>query len=479
MTADITPGSHPAGSHRADAAEPQDDLVTQIAAALPAWLPTQRWFGGKDREITGVRALAATELPAGDDVLLLHLVVEVEQGDRSEPYQLLIGHRDDQVPDVPASASIPLADGPAVYEASGDADLTCHLLDLIAAGATVGGVAFTPEPGAELESGLRGHPISTEQSNTSIVYGGQYILKLFRKLTPGINKDLVLHRALREVTSDHIADPLGSVSGELDGEPVTFGMLQRFMPDAADGWVMATTSVRDFMADPSGFPPEELGGDFSGEAYRLGRAVADVHADLAQALGTREADAAELAGTVDAMLERLERVVGEVPELAEHADPLVAAFRAVADVPPPVTVQSVHGDLHLGQVLRTLQGWLLLDFEGEPAASVVERASLRSPLRDVAGMLRSFDYAAQQLLVGQPDEEGRAERAAAWAEHNRAAFCDGYAKEAGHDPRDQDVLLRAFELDKAVYEVAYEHANRPDWLLVPLASIRRLTTEES
>ena len=477
MTSDITPGSH-----RADPTGPQDDLVTQIAGALPTWLPTQRWFGGKDREITAVRPLAATELPvgpsAGPDVLLLHLVVEVEQGDRREPYQLLIGHRDDQVPDVPATASIPLADGPAVYEASGDADLTCHLLDLLAEGASVDALAFTTEPGAELETGLRGHPISTEQSNTSIVFGGQYILKLFRRLTPGTNKDLVLHRALREVGSDHIADPLGSISGELDGEPVTFGMLQRFMPDAADGWVMATTSVRDFMADPSGLPPGELGGDFSGEAYRLGKAVADVHADLAEALGTREAGRDELAETVDAMLERLERVVGEVPELAEHTDPLVAAFRAVADVPAPVTAQSVHGDLHLGQVLRTLQGWLLLDFEGEPAASVVERASLRSPLRDVAGMLRSFDYAAQQLLVGQPDD-AQAARAAAWAEHNRAAFCDGYAKASGRDPRDQDVLLRAFELDKAVYEVAYEHANRPDWLLVPLASIRRLTTEGS
>ncbi|GAA1749171.1 maltokinase N-terminal cap-like domain-containing protein [Aeromicrobium alkaliterrae] len=479
MTSDITPGSPGVGSHRAEPAGPQDDLVTQIAAALPEWLPTQRWFGGKDREITAVRPLAATDLPAGDDVLLLHLVVEVEQGDRREPYQLLIGHRDDQVPDVPASASIPLPDGPAVYEASGDADLTCHLLDLIAGSTTVDGLHFAPEPGAELESGLRGHPISTEQSNTSIVYGGQYILKLFRRLTPGTNKDLVLHRALREVQSAHIADPLGSISGELAGDSVTFGMLQRFMSDAADGWVMATTSVRDFLADASDLPPGDLGGDFSGEAYRLGRAVADVHADLARALGTREADAAELAATASAMVERLERVAASVPELAPHADGISDVFRAVAEVPTPVTAQSVHGDLHLGQVLRTLQGWLLLDFEGEPAADVAERATLRSPLRDVAGMLRSFDYAAQQLLVGQAEDEREAERAAAWARHNRAAFCDGYAKVAGHDPRDQAALLRAFELDKAVYEVAYEHANRPDWLLVPLASIDRLTTEGS
>jgi maltokinase len=130
-------------------------------------------------------------------------------------------------------------------------------------------------------------------------------------------------------------------------------------------------------------------------------------------------------------------------------------------------------------VLRTVQGWLLLDFEGEPAASVVERASLRSPLRDVAGMLRSFDYAAQQLLVAQTDDADVTARAAAWAQVNRAAFCEGYGKQAGRDPREDAALLRAFELDKAVYEVAYEHANRPDWLAVPLTSIDRLMTEGS
>jgi maltokinase len=239
---------------------------------------------------------------------------------------------------------------------------------------------------------------------------------------------------------------------------------------------MATTSVRDFMAERD-LPPEELGGDFAGEAYRLGEAVATVHTDLVRALGTEPADAAELERTVDAMLERLDRVVTDVPELSDHTPGLREAFRAVGDVATPISMQYVHGDLHLGQVLRTINGWLILDFEGEPASSIAERSALRSPLRDVAGMLRSFDYAAQQLLVGQPDDPERTTRAMSWAQRNRTAFCDGYAHAADHDPREEVSLLRAFELDKAVYEVAYEKANRPDWLTVPLSSITRIMTE--
>ena len=449
-------------------------LVTQLAAELPAWLPTQRWFAGKDREVTAVRPVAWTTVLAGDP-LLVHLVVHVEQGDRTDPYQLLIGSRQAQLPDVAASASIGLESGLTCYEASGDADLTTSLLDLMAAGQAVGGLRFEHEPGVELVTGLRAHPITSEQSNTSLVYGNQYILKLFRKLTTGLNKDLQLHRALREAGCQHIAEPLGSISTTVAGEPVTIGMLQRFMPDAADGWVMATTSVRDFMAGDEA-AAEQSGGDFGGEADRLGRAVATVHADLARALGTERSDDADVDRSVGAMTERLDRVAGQVPQLAPHVPALRAAFERLRQGDGQLGVQYVHGDLHLGQVLRTLQGWLVLDFEGEPAASLAERSALRSPLRDVAGMLRSFDYAAQQLLVGQPDDPSMTERAMGWAEHNRAAFCDGYAAVAGSDPRDDAEVLLAFELDKAVYEVGYEHANRPDWLAVPLASIGRLTT---
>ncbi|WP_434533148.1 maltokinase N-terminal cap-like domain-containing protein [Amycolatopsis carbonis] len=451
-------------------------LVEQLVAELPAWLPAQRWFAGKDRPITAVRALASTVLVEGDPQLL-HVVVEVVQGERSEPYQLLIGRRS-HPPEISSSAWIGADGGLNFYEASGDADLTAVLLDHVVAGDRVGPLVFEHEPGAQLTGGLRARPITSEQSNTSLVYGGQYILKLFRKLSPGTNKDLLLHRALQKAGCEHIAEVVGSITGELAGEPATIAMLQVYLPDAVDGWAMATTSVRDLMAEPE-LHPDEVGGDFAGEAERLGAAVAHVHTDLAAALGAYPVDEPELDRTVAGMTERLDRVARAVPQLAEYVPALHKVFDALRELPPGrpgISMQYIHGDLHLGQVLRTVGGWLLLDFEGEPAAPLQERHALRSPLRDVAGMLRSFDYAARQLLVGQPDDPAMTERALEWARRNRTAFCDGYAGAAGPigDPREHGELLRAFELDKAVYEVAYEHANRPDWLAVPVAAIARI-----
>jgi maltokinase len=452
------------------------ELVGRLVTHLSDWLPAQRWFAGKDRPITSVRELNTTVLQGGDP-LLLHVIVEVEQGDRLEPYQLLIGSRE-QLPDGLGASWIGAEHGVPCYEASGDADLTACLLEFIAREVDVGSLRFSHEPGVELPTDLRSRPITSEQSNTSLVYGNQYILKLFRKLTAGENPDLLLHRALQNVGCEHVAPLLGSITGELHGEPATIAMVQQFLPDAVDGWAMATTSVRDLMADPE-LHPDELGGDFAGEAKRLGHAVATVHADLQRALGQQVADVKEFDRTVEAMLGRLDTVIGMVPELNEHAPALRTAFEKLRTADNPVFMQFIHGDLHLGQVLRTVHGWLLIDFEGEPAAPAAERAALRSPLRDVAGMLRSFDYAAHQMLVGQPEDPRLTERALEWARRNRAAFCEGYAEAAADsigDPRAHGELLRAFELDKAVYEIAYEHANRPEWLTVPLSSIGRITT---
>ncbi|WP_434439613.1 maltokinase N-terminal cap-like domain-containing protein [Lentzea sp. E54] len=429
-----------------------DELTDKLVTTLPDVLPALRWFGGKDRPINAVRPLRTT--PLADD--LVHVIVEVEQPGRTDEYQLFISEHSEG------------------HDATADPERNGVLLAKIASGDQVDGITFAHEEGVELRTSLRGRPIGVEQSNTSLIYGQQYILKIFRKLARGENRDLVLHRALRSVGCEHIALPLGSISTELDGDPVTLAMLQEFLPDAVEGWDMAKTSVRDLMAEAD-LHAFEVGGDFAGEAQRLGHAVAKVHADLAEALGTRLADDDAISRAIAGMQRRLDTVLAAVPELTRYEEPLRATFEEARRHIGQIPIQHIHGDLHLGQVLRTVHGWLLIDFEGEPAAGVEERNTLRSPLRDVAGMLRSFDYAARQLLVGQPDDDQLAYRAMEWTKRNRAAFCDGYAEVAA-DPRDNAHLLRAFELDKAVYEVAYEHANRPEWLTVPLSSIARMTS---
>jgi maltokinase len=156
-----------------------------------------------------------------------------------------------------------------------------------------------------------------------------------------------------------------------------------------------------------------------------------------------------------------------VPTLRPYAPALRSAFTALADLAAEGrtwTAQRIHGDLHLGQCLRSPAGqWWLIDFEGEPSKPLAERRMPQPPVRDVAGMLRSFDYAAHSA---GPSAEG-------WADACRAAYCSGYAEVSGHDPRTDPVLLRAYETDKAIYEVVYEARHRPDWLPVPMAAIER------
>jgi maltokinase len=250
--------------------------------------------------------------------------------------------------------------------------------------------------------------------------------------------------------------------------------MSEFLRTGTDGWRLATTSVRDLYADPT-LAAAEAGGDFAAESERLGSATASVHRDLAAAFGVTELPAEEFHAGARRMHAQLAEAKAAVPELAPYAAMISAAFDDLAKLDRPMPAQRVHGDYHLGQVMRTERGWVLLDFEGEPARPAAQRRAPAHPLRDVAGMLRSFEYAARFLLAdrrGSAAEEERLEaRAREWTDRNRSAFCRGYAEAGGPDPQAYHVMLRAFELDKAVYEVLYEARNRPAWLAVPLGSL--------
>jgi maltokinase len=203
----------------------------------------------------------------------------------------------------------------------------------------------------------------------------------------------------------------------------------------------------------------------------LGQATAELHADMASAFGTRDMTSAELADFAAGLHGKLSEAVAVVPALRDYEARIRAAYDAVARLDEPVAVQRIHGDYHLGQVLRASHGWVALDFEGEPAVPLAVRRAPAPALRDVAGMLRSFDYAARHQLIGRPADQLLTELADNWVRQCQAAFCAGYAACGGTDPAGHSTLLRALTLEKAVYEVIYEHRHRPSWLPIPLGYV--------
>jgi maltokinase len=272
-----------------------------------------------------------------------------------------------------------------------------------------------------------------------------------------------------------VASPYGWIETKMDGATTVLGILSCYLRAASDGWSLAASSVRDLYAS-EGLPAGEAGGDFAPEAERLGAATAHVHQELGLAFGTSELAPEAVHEMAEQMFRRLDIAVAAVPELTRFADMVGDAYSRLAKLPDPVPVQRVHGDYHLGQVMRTQTGWVVLDFEGEPATPLAQRRARSSPLRDVAGMLRSFDYAARHQLITRARTPELAADASDWVRRNSDAFCAGYAAEGGLDPAENSVLLRALLLDKTVYEVIYEARNRPTWLEIPLESLAELSS---
>ncbi|MFI7386485.1 maltokinase [Streptomyces sp. NPDC049813] len=470
-----------------------DAVTGQLCALLPRWLPGRRWYAGKDHTLTEVRPLLAEIVVPGSPAL----VQTVIRTDDDACYQLLVGvapGRPGTRPGVSADAVIGTArtaDGQrlTLYEASGDPGLLSALLERFAAAEPCGALAFHRVGGAAVPAGLRARPLTGEQSNTSVAFGDRLMLKVLRRIMPGANTELEMLTALERAGDVPSAAPLAwaQCAGWQDAQPATLCILQEFVPARGDGWSLATQEAEACVRGTCD-AVAPLGG-FSADAFALGEATAQVHRALAQQLETRPLTVPEAVELTDTLLARLDDALVEVPDLTPYARGLQSAYQDLREVVRrgnPLVIQRIHGDLHLGQVLRAPDGWVLIDFEGEPGHPFAERRRPQPAVRDVAAMLRSFDYAAHhalgEILGGPPGERTRddaratrlSRRASAWAVHNRRAFCSGYTAAGGHDPRANPVLLRAFEADKAVYEALYEARNRPGWLPIPLAAVRRL-----
>jgi maltokinase len=451
--------------------------TVELTRLVQDWLPTQRWFASKGRDAE-VRLELVDELSADVDLWFVH--VDLTDG-AHEVYQLpLVVHGEpqpslDQVLIGSIDSSVD-ADGTNlswVYDALHDKDATGLWLTAIRDEQTSGRPNFRRY--AEIEAIPVGEPstvLGGEQSNTSLVFGDAAILKVFRRLRLGSNPDIEIGEALGALGSRNTPRLLGAVSA--DG--YALAMLQEYMTTGVDGWELAKASVRDLMAEAD-LHAEEAGGDFAGEAHRLGTTVAQMHADLAAAFGpSSDVDVRERSRE---MIRRLELALPVVPALSAVEDAVRALFDNFARLETTLPTQRIHGDLHLGQALRTSQRWVVIDFEGEPMAELDERRRPDSVLRDVAGILRSFDYAGHHRMIEVAAHPQLTYRAAEWAERNGSAFCDGYAETAGFDPREQSVALRAYEAEKAIYESVYEVRHRPDWLPIPLETLHRLTEASS
>ncbi|GAA4693894.1 maltokinase N-terminal cap-like domain-containing protein [Nocardioides nanhaiensis] len=466
---------------------------TPDQAAVLDYVTGARWFGGKGRETRGatVRRLGAVDTgPDGPPVVVE--VVEVTYADGgTEHYQVPLALYTDAETRLD-HAFVGWWEDPEHgwvhgYDAVHDrAAMAGWLRGFVAAreggpgtggSGEVGGLRFERLPGHELDPETTASVFSGEQSNSSVFFGEDAILKLFRKVTPGPNPDIEIHRALTAAGSEHVAALYGWVEaqapGSDDGDVLQLGMLQQFLRTASDGFELALASVRNLFAEAD-LHAHEVGGDFAAESERLGLALREIHTALAAALpaGAAPLPPAELAAT---MTRRLEQVVPAVPQLAEHEERLRRVFDAVAGL-DEVPVQRVHGDLHLGQTLRTALGWKVVDFEGEPAKSLAERILPDSPWRDVAGMLRSFAYAPASVLRSHgEDPQGATQlafRAAEWTHRNQNHFLHAYA--GGELSAADRTLLDAYTADKAVYECLYETRNRPSWVTIPLAAVAEI-----
>lgn len=472
---------------------PENDETKAVSAQLTLlseWMPTQRWFTDKGHRprLERLGGFWFASAPGAPEVETL--IVRDLSPTPPVVYQIPVTARALPLPGG-EEALIGVWEHPVLgrrhlYDGCKDPAYVSALIDLVVTGersqvdvrgpGPEASAQGTPAPGAPKVQVDGAKVLAGEQSNTSIILEAHdtatgadcpLIVKIFRVLHDGENPDVVLQSALSAAGSTQVPTPIGWLSGRWQESPgsetVAQGHLafaQEFLPNTQDAWRVAVAAVA-------------AGKDFTERAFELGAATAEVHRLLSEAMPTPEAGRTARRAVLRSWQERRDAALATVPELNELRDCIDQVFGRAAECPWP-SLQRIHGDFHLGQVLDVPgRGWVLLDFEGEPLRPLAERSGPDLPLRDVAGMLRSFDYAAGSQIQ---DEPSTAVAALSWASACRTAFLDGYSSVA-EDPRatpDAAVLLQALELDKALYEVVYEARNRPSWVPIPSSAIERL-----
>ena len=467
--------------------------MSEVLDLLADWLPKQRWFHGTDPqlellgsyELDPVTDGPGTQQDAGLRLITVAIILDTKT---KSTWQVPLVIRDVDAP-LEALGFIGAVrehgDRAALVDGCHDQAFSRALLHLIGEELELTGAANDDKPvrvygqsmpGAQVGEFVRSRVLQGEQSNTSIIceLGGEHaaplIVKVFRQLHHGDNPDVTLQTALAASGSRRVPPTFGQVAGvwQHDGKEVSghLAFAQEFFVGVEDAWRVALRAA-------------ERGEDFTELARSLGDATAEVHAVLRRVLQSNDASEADVDEAAKQMWVRYETARKEVPVLSEHAAGIERIYAAAAEAQWP-RLQRIHGDYHLGQVLSVPdRGWVLLDFEGEPLRPLHERNATDIPLRDVAGMLRSFDYVAGALAVQSGRDDVRD-----WADAARAAFIDGYDSRMDAEDEadgiesvsDDDLaaLLAAYELDKAVYEAIYEVRHRPDWLDIPVSAVKRL-----
>lgn len=467
----------------------------ELLSLLSEWLEQQRWFPARGRDFT-LRVAGSVELDDPRRVAELQSLLVAVDSPNAEtavvhvplamrPRPLLAASDDEQ--DEADAALIGLLYGGSgeptfVYDGTHDPAFVTAWLEMVRRGNRTGGAEGRPlaefAERAEFVGPLSAGVLGGEQSNTSVVVGsaeGDVIIKFFRVPVSGVNPDVELGSLLTQGGSEDVAQTLGEVVGTWDTgtsadeakpESGSLSVIREFIPGSKDAWRIASIAAIQ-------------GRDFTREAREIGRTTARVHASLRSVAGTRfleDDDAARFTQSLRGRVERGWRAVGSaVGDYDEQIDGVLSEMGNIRELP---VLQRIHGDYHLGQVLRSkARGWTVLDFEGEPLRAADERSQHDVALRDIVGMLRSFDYAAG--VADHHNESDEPTDHSAWARSAREAFLEGYAEESGETVDTNSALFKGLWLDKALYEVAYEQQNRPSWIPVPARAVREVLESHS